>query len=92
MQLQEMTAVRRMLVLTFRTQLLLILPFPYRKLTSLPAQLLLAKLGKLLLPFTATAEGNVVGAQTIDLALTGTASAADFTGAIPTQITPTRWE
>ncbi|WP_233423039.1 beta strand repeat-containing protein, partial [Planktothrix agardhii] len=43
--------------------------------------------GTTAITFTATAEGNVVGAQTIDLALTGTASAADFTGAIPTQIT-----
>ncbi|MEG3845224.1 Calx-beta domain-containing protein, partial [Microcoleus sp. herbarium14] len=37
--------------------------------------------------FTATAEGNVVGAQTVNLGLTGTATAADFTGAIPAQIT-----
>ncbi len=37
--------------------------------------------------FTATAEGNVVGAQTVNLGLTGTASSADFTGAIPAQIT-----
>ena len=43
--------------------------------------------GTTAITFTATAEGNVVGNQTIDLALTGTASAADFTGAIPTQIT-----
>jgi len=42
--------------------------------------------GKTAITFTATAEGNVVGNQTIDLALTGTASAADFTGTIPTQI------
>ncbi|MEZ2238559.1 DUF4347 domain-containing protein, partial [Microcoleus sp.] len=37
--------------------------------------------------FTATAEGNVVGAQTVNAKLTGTASDADFTGAIPVQIT-----
>ncbi|MEG4361890.1 choice-of-anchor D domain-containing protein, partial [Microcoleus sp. C2C3] len=43
--------------------------------------------GKTAITFTATAEGNVVGNQTIDLALTGTASAADFTGTVPTQIT-----
>ncbi|MEG4257184.1 DUF4347 domain-containing protein, partial [Microcoleus sp. Pol8_C2] len=43
--------------------------------------------GTTAITFTATAEGNVVGAQTIDLALTGTASAADFTGTIPAQIT-----
>ncbi|MEK0182803.1 DUF4347 domain-containing protein, partial [Microcoleus anatoxicus] len=43
--------------------------------------------GTTAITFTATAEGNVVGAQTVNLALTGTASAADFTGAIPTQIT-----
>ncbi|MEG3882548.1 Calx-beta domain-containing protein, partial [Microcoleus sp. herbarium7] len=36
---------------------------------------------------TATASQSVVGAQTVNLALTGTASAADFTGAIPAQIT-----
>jgi hypothetical protein len=36
---------------------------------------------------TATAAGPVSGNQTVDLALTGTASAADFTGTIPTQIT-----
>ncbi|MEA5563820.1 DUF4347 domain-containing protein, partial [Planktothrix agardhii] len=43
--------------------------------------------GTTAITFTATAEGNVVGAQTIDLILTGTASAADFTGTIPAQIT-----
>ncbi|CAD5953597.1 DUF4347 domain-containing protein [Planktothrix agardhii] len=43
--------------------------------------------GATAITLTATAEGNVVGAQTLDLALTGTASAADFTGTIPTQIT-----
>ncbi|XHL93920.1 MAG: DUF4347 domain-containing protein [Microcoleus anatoxicus] len=43
--------------------------------------------GTTAITFTATAEGNVVGAQTVNLALTGTASPADFTGAIPTQIT-----
>ncbi|MEG4085116.1 DUF4347 domain-containing protein, partial [Microcoleus sp. POL10_C6] len=43
--------------------------------------------GTTAITFTATAEGNVVGAQTLDLALTGTASAADFTGTIPAQIT-----
>ncbi|MEG3941428.1 DUF4347 domain-containing protein, partial [Microcoleus sp. S36b_A3] len=43
--------------------------------------------GPTAITFTATAEGNVVGAQTINLALTGTASAADFTGTIPAQIT-----
>ncbi|MCW6050765.1 DUF4347 domain-containing protein [Lyngbya sp. CCAP 1446/10] len=44
--------------------------------------------GKTAITFTATAEGNVVGAQTVNLALTGTASAADFTPAfIPTPIT-----
>ncbi|MEG3832984.1 DUF4347 domain-containing protein, partial [Microcoleus sp. Z1_C3] len=42
--------------------------------------------GTTAITFTATAEGNVVGAQTLNLGLTGTASAADFT-AIPTQIT-----
>ena len=36
---------------------------------------------------TATAAGPVVGNQTVDLALTGTATAADFAGTIPTQIT-----
>ena len=43
--------------------------------------------GTTAITFTATAEGNVVGAQTLNLALTGTASAADFTAAIPAQIT-----
>ncbi|MEG3845288.1 Calx-beta domain-containing protein, partial [Microcoleus sp. herbarium14] len=43
--------------------------------------------GTTAITFTATAEGNVVGNQTVNLALTGTASAADFTGAIPAQIT-----
>ncbi|WP_320076503.1 DUF4347 domain-containing protein [Planktothrix agardhii] len=43
--------------------------------------------GATAITLTATAEGNVVGAQTLDLALTGTASEADFTGTIPTQIT-----
>ncbi|MDB9513854.1 DUF4347 domain-containing protein [Kamptonema animale CS-326] len=43
--------------------------------------------GKTAITFTATAEANVVGAQTVNLALTGTASAADFTTTIPTQIT-----
>ncbi|MEK0188461.1 DUF4347 domain-containing protein, partial [Microcoleus anatoxicus] len=43
--------------------------------------------GTTAITFTATAEGNVVGAQTVNLALTGTASPADFTGAIPTSIT-----
>ncbi|MEG3872473.1 choice-of-anchor D domain-containing protein, partial [Microcoleus sp. Z1_B5] len=43
--------------------------------------------GTTAITFTATAEGNVAGAQTLNLALTGTASPADFTGAIPTQIT-----
>jgi len=37
--------------------------------------------------FTATAEGKVVGAQTVNLALTGTASTADFTAAIPAKVT-----
>ncbi|MEG3869747.1 Calx-beta domain-containing protein, partial [Microcoleus sp. Z1_B2] len=36
---------------------------------------------------TATASQAVTSAQTVNLALTGTASAADFTGAIPAQIT-----
>ncbi|MEG4301963.1 DUF4347 domain-containing protein, partial [Microcoleus sp. D3_18a_C4] len=35
----------------------------------------------------ATAAAPVVGNQTVDLALTGVATAADFTGTIPTQIT-----
>ncbi|MEG5130457.1 DUF4347 domain-containing protein [Microcoleus sp. AT8-B1] len=43
--------------------------------------------GTTAITFTATAEGNVAGDQTLNLALTGTASPADFTGAIPTQIT-----
>jgi len=43
--------------------------------------------GTTAITFTATAEGNVVGAQTVNLALTGTASAADFTAAIPALIT-----
>jgi hypothetical protein len=43
--------------------------------------------GTTAITFTATAEGNVVGAQTVNLALTGTASDADFTAAIPAQIT-----
>jgi len=43
--------------------------------------------GTTAITFTATAEGNVVGAQTVNLALTGSASAADFTAAIPAQIT-----
>ena len=43
--------------------------------------------GTTAITFTATAEGNVVGAQTVNLALTGTASAADFTAAIPAIIT-----
>ncbi|MCB8781699.1 beta strand repeat-containing protein [Planktothrix agardhii] len=43
--------------------------------------------GATAITLTATAEGNVVGAQTLDLALTGTASEADFTGTIPTKIT-----
>jgi hypothetical protein len=43
--------------------------------------------GTTAITFTATAEGNVFGAQTVNLALTGTASAADFTAAIPVQIT-----
>ncbi|MEG4521144.1 DUF4347 domain-containing protein, partial [Microcoleus sp. AT9_A5] len=43
--------------------------------------------GKTAITFTATAEGNVFGAQTLNLALTGTASAADFSDTIPTQIT-----
>jgi hypothetical protein len=43
--------------------------------------------GTTAITFTATAEGNVVGAQTVNFALTGTASDADFTGAIPAQIT-----
>ncbi|MEG3976017.1 hypothetical protein QT970_15540, partial [Microcoleus sp. herbarium8] len=43
--------------------------------------------GTTAITFTATAEGNVVGAQTVNLALTGTASAADFTTTIPIQIT-----
>ncbi|MEP6501295.1 choice-of-anchor D domain-containing protein, partial [Microcoleus vaginatus ZQ-A3] len=42
--------------------------------------------GTTTITFTATAEGNVFGDQTIDLALTGTAIPADFT-AIPAQIT-----
>ncbi len=36
---------------------------------------------------TATAQGAVIGDQTLNLALTGTADATDFTGTIPTQIT-----
>ncbi|WP_354635627.1 DUF4347 domain-containing protein [Planktothricoides raciborskii] len=36
---------------------------------------------------TATAAGPVFGNQTVDLALTGSATAADFAGTIPTQIT-----
>jgi hypothetical protein len=43
--------------------------------------------GTTAITFTATAEGKVFGAQTVNLALTGTASAADFTAAIPAQIT-----
>ncbi|MEZ2273672.1 MAG: DUF4347 domain-containing protein, partial [Microcoleus sp.] len=43
--------------------------------------------GTTAITFTATAEGNVVGAQTVNAKLTGTASDADFTGAIPVQIT-----
>jgi hypothetical protein len=43
--------------------------------------------GTTAITFTATAEGSVVGAQTVNLALTGTASDADFTAAIPAQIT-----
>ncbi|NER35145.1 MAG: DUF4347 domain-containing protein [Oscillatoria sp. SIO1A7] len=36
---------------------------------------------------TVTASAPVVGNQTIDLVLTGTASSSDFSGAVPTQIT-----
>ncbi|MEK0196095.1 hypothetical protein WME70_32450, partial [Microcoleus anatoxicus PTRS1] len=36
---------------------------------------------------TATTNAPVVGNQTVNLALTGSATAADFTGTIPTQIT-----
>ncbi|WP_293132067.1 FG-GAP-like repeat-containing protein [Microcoleus sp. bin38.metabat.b11b12b14.051] len=36
---------------------------------------------------TATASGAVVGVQTVNVALSGTATAADFTGTIPTNIT-----
>ena len=36
---------------------------------------------------TATAGGAVSGAQTVDLALSGAATAVDFSGALPTQIT-----
>ncbi|MCB8749397.1 DUF4347 domain-containing protein [Planktothrix agardhii] len=43
--------------------------------------------GTTAITFTATAEGNVVGAQTLNLALTGTASATNFTTTIPDQIT-----
>ncbi|XZN91416.1 MAG: DUF4347 domain-containing protein [Microcoleus sp.] len=44
--------------------------------------------GTTAITFTANAEGNVVGDQTVNLALTGTASAADFTNTtIPAQIT-----
>ncbi|MCB8753402.1 DUF4347 domain-containing protein, partial [Planktothrix agardhii] len=43
--------------------------------------------GATAITLTATAEGNVVGAQTLDLALTGTAIPADFTTTIPAKIT-----
>ncbi|MDS1344785.1 DUF4347 domain-containing protein [Planktothrix agardhii] len=61
------------------------IPAPKVNLTASPTTA--SEAGATAITLTATAEGNVVGAQTLDLALTGTASAADFTGTIPTQIT-----
>jgi len=43
--------------------------------------------GTTAITLTATAQGAVFGNQTLNLALTGTASNADFSGTIPTQIT-----
>jgi Domain of unknown function (DUF4347)/FG-GAP-like repeat/Calx-beta domain len=43
--------------------------------------------GRTTITVTATAARAVVGAQTVDVALSGTAAASDFTGTIPTQIT-----
>ncbi|GAB4278282.1 MAG: hypothetical protein Fur0025_04730 [Oscillatoriaceae cyanobacterium] len=43
--------------------------------------------GTTAITLTATAQGAVVGNQTLNLALTGTASNADFSGTIPAQIT-----
>ncbi|GAB4278289.1 MAG: hypothetical protein Fur0025_04740 [Oscillatoriaceae cyanobacterium] len=43
--------------------------------------------GTTAITLTATAQGAVVGNQTLNLALTGTASDADFSGTIPAQIT-----
>ncbi|MDF0555238.1 hypothetical protein PY364_19360, partial [Kamptonema sp. UHCC 0994] len=60
---------------------------PVPKVTLSASTTTASEAGTTAITFTATAEGNVVGDQTIDLALTGTAIAADFTGAIPTQIT-----
>ncbi|MEG4397012.1 DUF4347 domain-containing protein, partial [Microcoleus sp. BROC3] len=61
--------------------------FPAPKVNLTASTTTASEAGKTAITFTATAEGNVVGAQTVNLALTGTASAADFTAAIPTQIT-----
>ncbi|MCF3612258.1 hypothetical protein [Planktothrix agardhii] len=61
------------------------IPAPKVNLTASPTTA--SEAGATAITLTATAEGNVVGAQTLDLALTGTASEADFTGTIPTQIT-----
>ncbi|WP_254175619.1 DUF4347 domain-containing protein [Planktothrix agardhii] len=61
------------------------IPAPKVNLTASPTTA--SEAGATAITLTATAEGNVVGAQTLDLELTGTASAADFTGTIPTQIT-----
>jgi hypothetical protein len=60
-------------------------PVPKVNLTS--SATTASEAGKTAITFTATAEANVFGAQTVNLALTGTASATDFTGTIPTQIT-----
>ncbi|MEG5000562.1 FG-GAP-like repeat-containing protein, partial [Microcoleus sp. B4-D4] len=43
--------------------------------------------GSPVITVTATASSAVVGAQTVNVALSGTANAADFTGTIPTSIT-----
>ncbi|WP_254032365.1 DUF4347 domain-containing protein [Planktothrix agardhii] len=61
------------------------IPAPKVNLTASPTTA--SEAGATAITLTATAEGNVVGAQTLDLALTGTASEADFTGTIPTKIT-----
>ncbi|MEG4110283.1 Calx-beta domain-containing protein, partial [Microcoleus sp. S13_C5] len=61
------------------------IPVPKVNLTA--SKTTASETGTTAITFTATAEGNVVGAQTLDLALNGTASPADFTAAIPAQIT-----